>query len=307
VTTPIPARSSRPKGTDQLEIEWRFDAPDLAAAASWLAGREMASSNVTVVEGKTKALSDTYHDTKDWRVYRAGYALRVREGDGPAGGFEVTFKSLAAEEGGKGESKRREVTEKTQRGDARDAVGILRGSRGPAGELFRTFAGTREAAPIFALRNRRRTFDLVLHEDAPESGGLVVDASGDIRERGSDGATGTEPPEIAGITVDAADDIREGAQEPADGPAETEIWSWTLRGTSESVKLRTGRRTGLQRGTPAGAWWARSRWTRRRSWSGRGRSRSGSRAWRSRRAPARLTRRWRPCGRSSRRWARRWG
>jgi len=222
VTTPIPARSSRPKGTDQLEIEWRFDAPDLAAAASWLAGRDLASSNVTVVEGKTKALSDTYHDTKDWRVYRAGYALRVREGDGPAGGFEVTFKSLAAEEGGKSESKRREVTEKTHRGDARDAVGILRGSRGPAGELFRTFAGTREAAPIFALRNRRRTFDLVLHEDAPEDGGLVVDASGDIRERGSDGAAGTGPPEIAGITVDAADDIREGesAQEPADGPAE---------------------------------------------------------------------------------------
>ena len=182
MTTPIPAKSSRPKGTDQLEIEWRFDAPDLAAAASWLAGRDLASSNVTVVEGKTKALSDTYHDTKDWRVYRAGYALRVREGDGPAGGFEVTFKSLAAEEGGKGESKRREVTE-THRGNARGAIEVLRGSRGPAGELFRTFAGAREAPPIFALRNRRRTFDLVLREDAPENGGLVVDASGNIRER----------------------------------------------------------------------------------------------------------------------------
>jgi triphosphatase len=182
VTTPIPARSSRPKGTDQLEIEWRFDAPDLAAAASWLAERGLASSNVTVAEGKTKELSDTYHDTRDWRVYRAGYALRVREGEGPAGGFEVTFKSLAFEDGLKGESKRREVTE-THRGNARGAIEVLRGSRGPAGELLRTFAGAREAPQIFALRNRRRTFDLVLHEDAPEHGGLVVDAAGDIRER----------------------------------------------------------------------------------------------------------------------------
>ena len=216
MTTPIRARSSGPKGTDQLEVEWRFDAPDLAAAASWLAGRDLASSDVTVAEGKTKALSDTYHDTRDWRVYRAGYALRVREGEGPAGGFEVTFKSLAAEEGGKGESKRREVTE-THRGDARDAVGVLRGSKGPAGELFRTFAGAREAPPIFALRNRRRTFDLVFHEDAPENGGLVVDASGDIRERGSE-ADGNEPAEAARIAVDAGDDIRE--DEAADEPAE---------------------------------------------------------------------------------------
>jgi triphosphatase len=188
VATPIPAGSSRSKGTDQLEIEWRFDAPDLAAAASWLAERGLASSNVTVAEGKTKELSDTYHDTRDWRVYRAGYALRVREGEGPAGGFEVTFKSLAFEDGLQGESKRREVTE-THRGNARGAIEVLRGSRGPAGELLRTFAGAREAPQIFALRNRRRTFDLVLHEDAPEHGGLVVDAAGDIRERGvSDGS-----------------------------------------------------------------------------------------------------------------------
>jgi triphosphatase len=220
VSTPIPARSSRPKGTDQLEIEWRFDAPDLAAAASWLAGRGLASSNVTVAEGKTKGLSDTYHDTRDWRVYRAGYALRVREGEGPAGGFEVTFKSLASEDGGKGESKRREVTE-THRGNARGAVEVLRGSRGPAGQLFRNFAGSREAPQIFALRNRRRTFDLVLHEDAPENGGLVVDASGNIRERGS-GAAGNGPAAAAGITVDAADGIRddEAAQEPGDESAE---------------------------------------------------------------------------------------
>jgi CHAD domain-containing protein len=222
VATPIPARSSRPKGTDQLEIEWRFDAPDLAAAASWLAGRDPASSNVTVAEGKTKGLSDTYHDTRDWRVYRAGYALRVREGEGPAGGFEVTFKSLASEDGPKGESKRREVTE-THRGNARGAIEVLRGSRGPAGELLRTFAGVREAPPIFALRNRRRTFDLVLHEDAPENGGLVVDALGDIRERGS-GAAGNGPAEAAGVTVDAADDVREdeagAAQEPGVEAAE---------------------------------------------------------------------------------------
>ncbi len=208
---------SRRKGTDRLEVEWRFDAPDLAVVEGWLAGRSGAleTPGVSVAaEGETKALSDTYHDTEDWRFYRAGYALRVREGE--KGGAEATLKSLTAESGDAGEARRREVTE-TLKGDGA-AVESLRGSRGPAGELFRAFAGAREVRSVFALRTRCRTFDLVLR-DAPENGGgIVADASGDIREadEGDGGGDRVEgeastdaPANGAGVVIDASGDVRE--------------------------------------------------------------------------------------------------
>jgi inorganic triphosphatase YgiF len=33
---------------------------------------------LVVVSGTTKELADTYYDTEDWCLYRAGHALRVR-------------------------------------------------------------------------------------------------------------------------------------------------------------------------------------------------------------------------------------
>lgn len=239
-------RASRPKSVDKQEIEWRFDAPDLAAVEGWLAARGGSPGVSVAAEGETKALSDTYYDTDDWRVYRGGYALRVREGE--SGGVEATLKSLASESGGAGETRRREVTEKLTSG----GVESLRGSRGPVAELFLAFAGAREARPVFALRTRRRTFDLVLH-DAPEDAGetivdasgairtrgptddapgdedggeaeeqVVVDASGDIRERGAaDTAGAGDGAEVEGITVDASDDIRE-SEEAVEAGSEDE-------------------------------------------------------------------------------------
>ena len=114
--------------------------------------------------GKPKSLRH-HHDTGTG-AYTGGYALACA-GEGPAGGFEVTFsRSLSIAQG---ESKRREVTA-THRATARPARSC--GGPGPRRGLLRTAPpppGAREAPQTSGCANRadlRRP-----HEDAPEHGG----------------------------------------------------------------------------------------------------------------------------------------
>jgi inorganic triphosphatase YgiF len=52
----------------------------------------MTSSNLSAKHHpSTLQIFDTYFDTDDWRIHRAGFALRVRSG---AGKSEATLKSL---------------------------------------------------------------------------------------------------------------------------------------------------------------------------------------------------------------------
>ena len=53
--------------------------------------------NPSVVGGETHEISDSYFDTDDWRIYRAGYALRIRREDGNKA--EATMKRLDSENG----------------------------------------------------------------------------------------------------------------------------------------------------------------------------------------------------------------
>jgi triphosphatase len=153
---------------DHQEIEWQFEAPDLEPVESWLENYPSVSG-LTVVPGATKELSDTYYDTEDWRLYRAGYALRVRR-DGACA--EVTMKSLAPAEDAL--RRRREISEPLEGGTE-----TPRGTRGPVGERLRKLAG--ELRPLFEVRTRRRTF--ALHPAGTSADGIMEDASGDIRRR----------------------------------------------------------------------------------------------------------------------------
>src|SRR5215218_7668117 len=79
------SESSRTKelsGTDHQEIEWQFDAGELESVEGWLGQHSSGSSGLLVSPESTVEITDTYHDTDDWRFYRAGYALRVRKKDG---------------------------------------------------------------------------------------------------------------------------------------------------------------------------------------------------------------------------------
>jgi CHAD domain-containing protein len=145
--------------TDHREIEWQFDTDELDPVEGWL-GRHAPGSS-----GPTVGITDSYYDTDDWRLYRAGYALRVRETDDEV---EATMKSLEAAEGSL--RNRREISEPLE--DEKPAT--LMESRGPVGSMSRKIIGGRGLRPLFRIRTRRQRFALRLDGTAGE---VSLDAS----------------------------------------------------------------------------------------------------------------------------------
>src|SRR5919107_3093574 len=181
---------SRPTGTDHQEVEWQFDGADLDSVEGWLEeGHE--ALGVFVEPGEEKELTDVYSDTADWRLYRAGYALRIR-GLNP-GRFEATVKSLVSTASGDNARRRREISEPLR---VEEPSVLLRKKRpGPVGKYLKALFGSRELRPLFEVRPRRRTFDLfevhtgsvdgsVEGRDDGSLGEVVQDAAGNIRREG---------------------------------------------------------------------------------------------------------------------------
>jgi hypothetical protein len=81
VISRVISNSMQEQVLDHEEIERQLDADDLTLVDNWL--KEHASgAGVAVVPGPAGELADIYYDTQDWRLYRAGYKLRVRKMDG---------------------------------------------------------------------------------------------------------------------------------------------------------------------------------------------------------------------------------
>jgi hypothetical protein len=116
---------------DHEEIEWQLEAVDLVLVDNWLK-EHPSGAGVAIVPGVASELADVYYDTEDWRLYRAGYALRVRNTDGKSA--EATMKALSPAEGGI--RRRREISEPLE------DVEILKGISGPVGDRARRLAGT---------------------------------------------------------------------------------------------------------------------------------------------------------------------
>lgn len=149
---------------EHREAEWQFDAPDIRSVGRWLEG--LSGDEPAVTAGETRLLTDTYLDTGDWRLYRAGYSLRLRRRGERA---EITMKSLASEDGGPGLRVREEISEPVEGPD----LGDLRKSPGPAGERLRALIGGRALRPIFEVRTCRSAYTLSL--DGAEVGELALD------------------------------------------------------------------------------------------------------------------------------------
>ncbi len=178
---PNPKRS---EGADQQEVEWQYDAPEgLEIIEEWLVcgsdGLEgSAGPGLAVTGGGTKELADTYYDTGDWRLYRAGYGLRVRR-EASGKGSEATMKALASAGGAGGNLRRRREISEPLESKGADALGK---ASGPVGERLKALVGNRELHPIFEIRTRRRVFELREERAGDDSTGKIVqDASGDIR------------------------------------------------------------------------------------------------------------------------------
>jgi CHAD domain-containing protein len=153
---------------DHQEIEWQLEADDLESVESWLEEHPSASG-LAVVRRATKELTDTYYDTEDWRLYRAGYALRVRRDGEDA---EATMKALASAEDAL--RRRREISEPLA-----DGITTPEGAPGPVGQRVRRVAGGADLRPLFEVRTRRRIF--ALRPETASTGVTVEDAAGDIR------------------------------------------------------------------------------------------------------------------------------
>jgi triphosphatase len=162
--------TGQPSATDHQEIEWQFDVDDFESVEGWLDQHSSGSSGLVVSPESTVEITDTYHDTDDWRFYRAGYALRVRKKDGEV---EATMKSLTPAEGSL--RRRREISEPLK--DDRPAT--LKRARGPVGKRSSALLGERETRPLFRMQTRRQRFALKRSTDAEDQriGEISLDTS----------------------------------------------------------------------------------------------------------------------------------
>ena len=178
----------RTSGADHQEVEWQFDGADLARVEGWL-GEGHEGLGIFVESGEEKELTDVYYDTADWKLYRAGYALRIR-GLGPRRS-EATIKSLVSAASDDDARRRREISEPL-RGEEPGAL-LSKKKLGPVGEHLRALSGSRELRPLFEVHTRRRTFDLFEVQTGSadgSSGEIVQDAAGNIRRVGGGSRVG---------------------------------------------------------------------------------------------------------------------
>ena len=114
----------------------------------------------------TLQIFDTYLDTDDWRIHRAGYALRIRSESGKS---EATLKSLhsASTE----VADRRELSEPL--GDS-DGESIQHAS-GPVGARVHAVSGAHALLPLFQVRTSRQRFAVRKHDEAHQLGEIVLD------------------------------------------------------------------------------------------------------------------------------------
>ena len=152
-----PRDEGRAGPSEPVEIEWQFDALDLRPVERWLAGLptlavEAADGGTVTALAKTpRRLVDSYLDTDDWRIARAGFVVRTRR---RGRHDEITLKDTRPAEGS-GLRQRLEVTELLP-----DEGVTALGSSGPVGRRLRAIAGSRRLHEVIQVRTRRRPFAL---------------------------------------------------------------------------------------------------------------------------------------------------
>ena len=142
---------------DPVEIEWQFDALDLRPVERWLATlptlaiETVDGGTITALARPPRRLVDSYRDSDDWRMARAGFVVRTRR---RGRHDEVTLKDNRPAQGN-GLRQRLEVTEVLP-ASGLDALS----DDGPVGRRLRAIVGTRRLREVLQVRTRRRPFAL---------------------------------------------------------------------------------------------------------------------------------------------------
>jgi triphosphatase len=150
---------------DGREVEWQLACTDLSPVRRWLS-EHGTIDGLTLEPRSTQQIFDTYLDTDDWRIRRAGFALRVRSESGTT---EATLKSLhsASTE----VADRRELTETLNSSDS----AAIRESIGPVGIRVCAVSGARTLLPLFELRTSRQRFAIRKSDEARQLGEISLD------------------------------------------------------------------------------------------------------------------------------------
>ena len=148
-------------------MEWQLACSDLASVRQWLA--DHGAVNGLVLEPRsTLQILDVYLDTDDWRIHRAGFALRIRSGSGKS---QATLKSLKS--ASTAVADRRELNE-TLENSGRESI---RQSIGPVGKRIHALSGARELLPLFELRTSRQRYAIHREDEAQQLGEIALDES----------------------------------------------------------------------------------------------------------------------------------
>src|ERR1700682_757946 len=116
---------TQPAQKDGREVEWQLVSTDLGSVRRWLV--DHGTVDGLVLEPRsTLQIFDTYLDTDDWRIHRAGFALRIRSESGKS---EATLKSLHSAGASAEVADRRELSETLETPESES----LRRSSGPVG------------------------------------------------------------------------------------------------------------------------------------------------------------------------------
>ncbi|HEY3658856.1 MAG TPA: CHAD domain-containing protein [Steroidobacteraceae bacterium] len=156
------------------EVEWQLACTDLGSVRRWLA--DHGTIDGLVLEPRsTLQIFDTYLDTNDWRIHRAGFALRIRSGSGK---LEATLKSLhsASTE----VADREELNETLENSESES----MRQSNGPVGTRVHAVSGARALLPLFEVRTSRQRFAICREDETQQLGEIALDETVISRPRG---------------------------------------------------------------------------------------------------------------------------
>ena len=164
----------------EREIEWQLAATDLRPVRRWLE-RHPTLDGLRIEQLPTQHLHDTYLDTPDWRVFRAGFALRLR---GERGGkVETTLKGLRSARDDLAD--RRELTESLpERG-----IRALARAEGPVGSRVRDVTGAKPLRTLFEVHTSRQRFAVRSSARSQELGEIALDETQFSRSDSHRGST----------------------------------------------------------------------------------------------------------------------
>jgi triphosphatase len=147
-----------------IEVEHKLGVPDLQRAQAWF--NEPSLNGYSFAPAREVRQTDTYLDSEDWRIYRLGYACRVRQ---IGRGRELMLKSLG---GNKGGAWNREEVSQPLPGNWTPGQDLPEGA--VAAKLAALLSGGK-LRPLFSLRNQRRRLIA-----APEAGAGTAEVTLDL-------------------------------------------------------------------------------------------------------------------------------